>query len=318
MVSSAMCPMRHARHAGSRRADRVKVKARAQGSEPVRFSLFCFICTLLVAIGGASVAALPPPVHGFRVIANWPHDPRAFTQGLVVVDGTLYESTGGYGASSLRRVDLTTGRVIQQRALPDRLFGEGLTVWGGELVQLTWRAGRVLRYERSTFSPLSELPLAGEGWGLTHDGTHWIVSDGSAALRFLDPVSGAEVRRVEARDGAQVVSRLNELELVPVPVKPVMAGAEPNEVVSTREEIWANIWHQDRLVRIDPADGRVLGYVDLTGLWPRSERPHREAVLNGIAYDSKQSRLLVTGKHWPRLYWIAVPGLLPAPEDGAN
>jgi glutamine cyclotransferase len=235
-----------------------------------------------------------------------------------MVDGALYESTGGYGASSLRRVDLTTGRVIQQRALPDRLFGEGLTVWGGELVQLTWRAGRVLRYERSTFSPLSELPLAGEGWGLTHDGTHWIVSDGSAALRFLDPVSGAEVRRVEARDGAQVVSRLNELELVPVPVKPVMAGAEPNEVVSTREEIWANIWHQDRLVRIDPADGRVLGYVDLTGLWPRSERPHREAVLNGIAYDSKQSRLLVTGKHWPRLYWIAVPGLLPAPEDGAN
>jgi glutaminyl-peptide cyclotransferase len=269
------------------------------------------IAVALVALSAAVAAAPPVPVHGFAVIASWPHDTGAFTQGLVVADGELYESTGGYGRSSLRRVELETGRVLQQRALPAALFGEGLTAWRGELVQLTWRAGRVLRYERSTFAPTGELELLGEGWGLAHDGRAWIVSDGSETLRFLDPATGAERRRVAVLDAGKPVSRLNELELVPVPVDGPSGSA--GEGAATRAEVWANIWHTDRLVRIDPADGRVLGYVDLTGLWPQAERPHREAVLNGIAYDAERRRLLVTGKLWPRLYWIAVPGLLPAP-----
>jgi glutamine cyclotransferase len=246
------------------------------------------------------------PVHGFRVIDSWPHDPSAFTQGLVMADGVLYESTGGYGHSSVRRVDLGSGRVLQQRALPDDLFGEGLTLWHDELVQLTWRAGRLLRYDRRMLTPVGEFKLPGEGWGLTHDGRAWIISDGSATLRFLDPETGAELRRVEVRDGLTPVRQLNELELVPVPV-PSAAGEAAGAV---REEVWANIWHSDRIARIDPANGRVLGYVDLSELWPSQQRPHAQAVLNGIAYDTQQQRLLVTGKHWPRLYSIAVPGLL--------
>jgi glutamine cyclotransferase len=243
------------------------------------------------------------PVHGFRVVESWPHDPQAFTQGLVMVEGELYESTGGYGSSSLRRVRVETGEAVQQRDLPRRLFGEGLTAWRGVLVQLTWRAGVGLRYEQATFAPLGEFEVDGEGWGITQDGDAWIMSDGSATLRFLDPDTGAESKRLRVQDDGAPIRQLNELEMVPVPV----------DGGGTRAELWANIWHQDRLVRINPADGRVLGYVDLGGLWPRQQRPHREAVLNGIAWDARGKRLLVTGKHWPRLYWIEVPGLLPVP-----
>ncbi len=284
---------------------------------PTRWLPTALVVLALAATSWAdqSPVPVPVPVHGYRVLASWPHDPEAFTQGLVMADGELYESTGGYGRSSLRRVELTTGRVLQRRALPTALFGEGLTVWGGELVQLTWRSGRVLRYERQTFASVGEHLLAGEGWGLTHDAAAWIVSDGSATLRFLDPATGAEVRRVEVQDAGRPVAQLNELELVPVPrLAPGDAAGTAEDDGATRAEVWANIWHSDRLVRIDPADGRVLGYVDLSGLWPQRLRPHREAVLNGIAYDAQDGRLLVTGKHWPRLYWIAVPGLLPAPK----
>ncbi len=243
--------------------------------------------------------AEPAPVHGFRVVESWPHDPRAFTQGLVMIDGELYESTGGYGNSSLRRVRLDTGEVLQQRDLPRQLFGEGLTAWRGQLVQLTWRAGVGLRYEQATFAPLGAFEVAGEGWGITHHEDAWIISDGSAQLRFLDPNTGAESRRLAVEDDGEPVRRLNELEMVPVRI----------DGVGLRVEVWANIWRRDRLVRIDPADGRVLGYVDLRGLWPRRERPHAEAVLNGIAWDATEQRLLVTGKLWPRLYWVEVPGL---------
>lgn len=272
------------------------------------------LLAVLMTAAGAAAADDRLPVHGFRVVASWPHDPAAFTQGLIWTHGELYESTGGYGRSSLRRVELATGRVAQQRQLDDALFGEGLTAWGDTLVQLTWRAGRVLRYDRASFEPLDELALTGEGWGLTHDGEHWIVSDGSASLRFLDPATGAEVRRVRVRANGRPVRRLNELELLSVRRAEAAQPAAPDGLAPVHDEIWANIWHQDRLARIDPADGRVLGYVDLTGLWPQHERPHSEAVLNGIAFDAERRRLLVTGKHWPRLYWITVPGLLPAPE----
>jgi glutamine cyclotransferase len=285
---------------------------RAEPARPYPGALLPLLAALLLlAHCGSAVGASDAPVHGYRVVASWPHDPGAFTQGLAIADGVLYESTGGYGRSSVRRVDLKTGRVLQHRALPDKLFGEGLTVWGDELVQLTWRAGKILRYDRRMLTPLGEHGLAGEGWGLTHDGRSWIISDGTATLRFLDPQTGAERHRVEVRGADGPVRLLNELESVPVLAE---SGEGGRDAAGGRVEIWANIWHSDRVVRIHPADGRVLGYIDLSGLWPRRLRPHTEAVLNGLAYDPELGHLLVTGKLWPKIYSIAVPGLVPGPD----
>jgi glutamine cyclotransferase len=254
-----------------------------------RLLLAAAMLLVLSAISVPVVGADPAPTLTARVVAVYPHDPDAFTQGLFFADGLLYEGTGHYGRSTLRAVDPASGRVLRQAALPADLFGEGITPWGDEIIQLTWRAGRILRWSRDGFEPLGELPLAGEGWGLTDDGRHWIVSDGSATLRFLDPSDGREVRRVQVRDGARPLRRINELEYI---------GGE----------VWANLWYRDVIVRIDPADGRVLGYVDLSDLWPAMERPGRSAVLNGIAYDPADGRLFVTGKYWPRLYQIEVVG----------
>jgi len=238
-----------------------------------------------LSVTAADAAQAPVPVAGFQIVASYPHDPSAFTQGLVFDDGELFEGTGQYGRSTLRQVDLQTGAILRQLRLPARVFGEGITVWQGEILQLTWRAQIGLRYDRASFKPIADFRLPGQGWGITHDNEHWIISDGSDILRFLDPATQQEVRRIQVRDGAHRLKRLNELEFI-------------------EGEIWANIWYEDRLVRISPADGSVLGYVDLSKLWPRSERPDREAVLNGIAYDAARQRLFVTGKHCPRLYHI--------------
>ncbi|AFL74550.1 glutamine cyclotransferase [Thiocystis violascens DSM 198] len=231
--------------------------------------------------------ATTAPVFGYRVVASFPHDPAAFTQGLVVVDGQLFEGTGNYGASTLRRVDLATGRVERETRLAPELFGEGIAQWHGWLVQLTWREGLGLIRDRDSLETRETFRYQGEGWGLTQDGRHWIMSDGTAELRFLDPESRRVVRRLTVRDGARSIRFLNELEYI--------AG-----------EVWANVWHQDYLVRIDPDSGAVTGYLDLSGLYPESERPSREAVLNGIAHDAATDRLYVTGKYWPRLYQIEV------------
>lgn len=229
------------------------------------------------------------PVSTVRVVARFPHDPNAFTQGLIIVDGELYEGTGRYGESSLRRVDLETGRVLEQVELPDRWFGEGITAWQDEIVQLTWRAGVGLRYERASLEPRGRFSIEGEGWGLTQDGRHWIMSDGSADLRFLDPADGRELRRLRVMDGEKTVDRLNELEYL-------------------HAEVWANLWYQDRLVRIDPSDGRVLGYIDLSKLWPTDVVRRSDQVLNGIAFDPGSGDLFVTGKRWPWLYQVEVVG----------
>lgn len=248
------------------------------------------LCALLLPPSDRSAASEAPKTAKARVVAVYPHDPDAFTQGLVFADGLLYESTGRYGASTLRVVDPSSGQVRRVAALPDHLFGEGITLWGEEIVQLTWRAGYILRWGRHSFEPLGDLPLAGEGWGLTDDGVHWIVSDGSDMLRFLDPADGHEVRRVRVRDNGRPVERLNELEYID-------------------GEVWANIWYRDKVARIDPDSGRVLGYLDLSTLWPRQERP-RQAVLNGLAYDEVTGAIYVTGKLWPRLFQIEI---LPPP-----
>jgi glutaminyl-peptide cyclotransferase len=251
---------------------------------------------VLLAAGVAAVAGLTtwaqlgssdsPETWTFRVIAAYPHDPNAFTQGLVLREGELYEGTGQYGASSVRRVDLATGRVEKQRALNPRYFGEGITILDGRLYQLTWQNQAAIVYDLATFDVLQTFQYPWEGWGLTHDGMHLVASDGTASLRFLDPQTLELVRTIEVRDGEQPLDQLNELEYVD-------------------GEIWANIWHDDRIARISPDSGKVLGFIDLAALFPRTARDP-EAVLNGIAFDPAAEKLLVTGKNWPQLFEIEV------------
>lgn len=237
---------------------------------------------VLVAAGTRVFAA-----DGYRVIHTYPHDSRAYTQGLVYVDGHLYESTGLNGRSSLRMDDLETGRVLQTAPLADKYFGEGLATWGATLVQLTWQSHIAFVYDRFSFRLLRTFHYDGEGWGLTQDGRNLILSDGTASLRFFDPQTFHEVRRIVVKDQGTPVTQLNELEYV-------------------HGEIYANVWHTDRIARISPATGRVLGWIDLTGLLPPGSVSDPEAVLNGIAYDSAHDRLFVTGKLWPKLFEIKV------------
>ncbi|WP_305041967.1 glutaminyl-peptide cyclotransferase [Geoalkalibacter sp.] len=238
------------------------------------------------ALGGQHAA----PVYQARVVAAYPHDSQAFTQGLLYHEGYFYESTGKHGASSLRRVAPLTGQVLARLSLPDAYFGEGLTLWEGRLVQLTWKNRVGLVYSLDDFSLVETFALAGEGWGLTHDGTSLILSDGSAELSFLDPRSYQVLRRLAVHDAGRPVRRLNELEYI-------------------RGEIWANVWLTDRIAIISPEDGRVRAWLDLTGLLPAELRTARTAELNGIAYDAKTNRIFVTGKYWPRVFEIEIdPG----------
>ncbi|MFZ5798893.1 MAG: glutaminyl-peptide cyclotransferase [Thermodesulfobacteriota bacterium] len=256
-----------------------------------------FLLLLILATFAASAAAARAeaiPVLGYRVLNSYPHDGGAFTQGLVMADGVLYEGTGLHGRSSLRRVDLESGTVLQSRALPRQFFGEGVAVLGNRIIQLTWRSGFGFVYDRDTFALLRTFTYPAEGWGLTTDGRHLIASDGSAILRFLDPETFAEVRRLTVVDQDGPVTRLNELEYV--------AGS-----------IYANVWQTDRIAVIDAASGRVTAWLDLRDLLPPEERTRPVDVLNGIAYDASNGRLYVTGKLWPRLYQIE-----PVPPPGSE
>jgi glutaminyl-peptide cyclotransferase len=251
--------------------------------------LFSF---LLSALSVALLATAAPPatrhVDGYQVIHVYPHDPHAFTQGLIFADGHLYESTGENGKSSIRMVDLYTGQVLQKHDLPSEYFGEGLTDWGSTLIQLTWKAHQGFVYDRFSFSQLRTFSYDGEGWGLTHDKTQLILSDGTSQLRFLDPNSFKVTRRLRVTDeSGHPVDNLNELEFV-------------------HEEIYANIWHSDQIARISPSSGKVVGWIDLSGIIDKRELPNPEAVLNGIAYDPSTDRLFVTGKLWPKLFEIRV------------
>ncbi|HEY1986860.1 MAG TPA: glutaminyl-peptide cyclotransferase [Terracidiphilus sp.] len=234
-----------------------------------------------------STAAVAFAADGYRIVHAYPHDAQAFTQGLLFLDGHLYESTGLNGKSSLRMVDLESGRVLQQQPVDNKYFAEGLTAWGSTLVQLTWESHVALVYDRFSFRLLRTFAYTGEGWGLTADAKSLILSDGTATLRFFDPATFHEVRSVEVTDHGKPVTEMNELEYV-------------------RGEIYANIWHADRIARIAPATGKVLGWIDLKGLLPDKEHSSAEAVLNGIAYDAAHNRLFVTGKLWPKLFEIEV------------
>ncbi len=258
----------------------------------VRLDPWCFFIIVLVVLlivvtpTGAARRPASDTVDGYQVVHVFPHDPSAYTQGLVYIDGHLYESTGLNGRSSLRMVDLESGRVLQHYDVPKEYFGEGLTEWEGSLIQLTWQAEAGFVYDSFSLGLRRTFHYKGEGWGLTHDAKALIMSDGTAVLRFLDPSTFREVRRVAVVDeGGRPVKDLNELEYV-------------------RGEIYANVWQTDRIVRISPRTGKVLGWIDLSGLMEKPSDP--DAVLNGIAYDAKGDRLFVTGKLWPKLFEIRV------------
>ena len=236
---------------------------------------------------GICSASLAFGADGFRVVASYPHDRDAFTQGLVYVDGHLYESTGINGKSSLREEDLATGSIVRFHDVPHQYFAEGLTDWGNTLVQLTWETHIGFVYDRATFRLLKTFHYDGEGWGLTHDAKSLILSDGTANLKFLDPATFKVTRTITVRDKGKPVTQLNELEWI-------------------HGEIWANVWHTDRVARIAPTTGKVLGWIELNGLLGESERTNSEAVLNGIAYDATHDRIFVTGKLWPRIFEIKV------------
>jgi len=243
---------------------------------------------LLLLLVGTSWAGEPPAHQDYRIVARYPHEPTAFTQGLAWADGRLYESTGLEGQSSLREVDLTTGKVLRSAALRPWQFGEGIAVIGDRILQLTWKSGQALVRERASFRKLATFNYPGEGWGLAWDGRRLVMSDGSATLVFRDPDSFAELGRVTVTDAGRPVRQLNELEVID-------------------GEIWANVWGSERIARIDPASGRVTAWVDLAGLRPQPAPGQAIDVLNGIAWDAEGKRLFVTGKLWPWLYQIRVP-----------
>lgn len=229
-----------------------------------------------------------PPVLGYRIVRTFPHDRAAFTQGLQLVDGEIYEGTGQWGQSSLRRVALKTGEVRQKVDLAPHYFGEGIVVIGDRIVQLTWKSGTGFVYDRATFERQQTFTYPGEGWGLTFDGRRIIMSDGTDTLRFWDPETFEEQGRLRVHDRGQPVGQLNELEYVD--------GV-----------VYANVWPTDRVARIDPATGEVTAWIDFSGLLTPTERSRPEVdVLNGIAYDPATGHLLVTGKNWPWIFEIAL------------
>lgn len=241
---------------------------------------------LLFALAGTAAApwaAAAPPVQGFKVVKSHPHDPEAFTQGLFFHEGFLYEGTGLRGRSSIRKVDIETGRVLQAVELPAEFFGEGITRWGDRLIGITWQEQTAFVLDLKTFKLWRKFNYAGEGWGLTHNERELVMSDGTPELRFLDPATFKELRRVKVTADGKPVEMLNELEWV-------------------EGEVWANIWQSDRIARINPRTGAVSGWIDLTGLLPG--RRGSDDVLNGIAYDPATRRIFVTGKLWPKLFEI--------------
>ncbi len=267
--------------------------------------LFCVVVAFLVLAGPAAMHRPETPVYRYEVIASYPHDRFAFTEGLSWSGGFLIEGTGLYGNSTIRRVNLTTGSIVQSRSLPREYFGEGVTVFGDRIAQLTEESHTGFIYDRDTLTETGNFSYPTEGWGIAWDGNHLIMSDGTSVLHVLDPATLAEVRRIKVQDRGAPVSSLNELEYV-------------------NGEIYANVWPTDRIARISPASGDVTGWIDLTGLLSPGERSRiglsaieylrgrtsmpleQEACLNGIAYDPEGDRLFVTGKLWPSLFEIRV------------
>ncbi len=272
----------------------------------MRFYFFILLVAMTVACGNsANVANTTPPVitankavvtiplYGYEVVKTYPHDPKAFTQGLQFRDGFMYEGTGGKDGddffSSLRKVEIATGKVMQKHDLPREFFGEGITILNDKIYQLTWREMTAFVYDVNDFKLLREIRYAGQGWGLTHDGTNLIMSDGTHVIRFVNPEDFKTIRTIVVNDeNGKPVIDINELEFV-------------------KGEIWANIWQTGWIVRIDPATGKLLGRIDLNSMADQELKTNSKAdVLNGIAYDEATDRLFVTGKKWRNLFEIKI------------
>jgi glutamine cyclotransferase len=253
------------------------------------------IVTVALVLGSAILVLLnarpagtAPVNYTYGVVNEYLHDPNAFTQGLVIENGVLYEGTGLYGKSSLRRVDLETGEVKQLYPLPVNIFGEGITVLGNRIFQLTWWSQKGFVYDKHSFDLLQEFSYTTEGWGLTNDGNHLIMSDGTANLYFLDPDTFETVGQIEVHDNGSV-NNLNELEYI-------------------NGEVYANVWQTDRIAIIDPHTGQVTGWIDLTGIYT-PETSNHDNVLNGIAYDAEGDSLFITGKRWSKLFQIELSAI---------
>jgi len=255
----------------------------------IGLSLSCLYCQT----GANPNSPVKPPenapvaTHGYQVVNILPHDPNAFTQGLVVSDGKFLESTGEVGRSSLRSVEPATGRVLKRVDVAPPYFAEGIALLNGRIYQLTWQHQVGFIYDAQTFERVGQFDYDGEGWGLATDGQSLILSDGSSRIRFIDPTSFRVTKTITVVDGKTPVIELNELEYV-------------------QGQIYANVWHDDRIATIDPQTGRVTSWIDLTNLMPKEELTEEEAVLNGIAYDQANDKLFVTGKLWPRIFEIKV------------
>ncbi|HEY4066226.1 MAG TPA: glutaminyl-peptide cyclotransferase [Burkholderiaceae bacterium] len=248
--------------------------------------LFALLAILTLAPAPAAAQSAAIPTFGYEVVHRYPHDPEAFTEGLFFKDGFLYESTGMLGRSSVRKVRLETGEVVAKSRLPDDLFGEGIVDWGDRLVGLTWTSHLGFVLNLKDFSLQGRFSYPGEGWGLTRNDRELIMSDGTSELRFIDPQTLRELRRLRVTADGRPIDQLNELEWVD-------------------GEVYANIWQTDRIARIDPASGHVVGWIDLSGLLSARDREQSNAdVLNGIAFDPATKRLFVTGKQWPKLFEI--------------
>jgi glutaminyl-peptide cyclotransferase len=248
-----------------------------------RFVAFFLIACAPFLVGQASPKAAP--AYTFAVVRALPHDPAAYTQGLTYCDGFLYEGTGLTGHSSLRKVSLETGEVIQHVDLASDFFGEGIAIIKDKIFQLTWKSGVAFVYDLKSFRLLQQFKYSGEGWGLATDGRKLFLSDGTSEIRILDAETFREIGRINVHDGATPVDQLNELEVV-------------------EGQIFANVWHSNRIARISPQTGDVVGWIDLSGLLSPIYRLEPEAVLNGIAYDPIRKRLFVTGKLWPDIFEI--------------
>ncbi len=227
------------------------------------------------------------PVAGYKVVGQFPHSTANYTEGLFYLSGLFYEGTGMEGRSAVMAIEPATGKVMQRLDLPAKYFGEGIVDWGPNLYQWTWQSHVCFVYDRFTLRPVKQFTYSGEGWGMTHDAKSIITSDGTATLRFRNPSTFQETRHIVVKDGTREIHNLNELEYI-------------------KGEIYANVWHQDRIARISPADGHVIAWIDLSGLLPDTEKIDEESVLNGIAYDAQHDRLFVTGKQWPTIFEIKI------------
>ena len=242
------------------------------------------ILLLLCLFSGCCIAS---PIYGYKVVARYPHSTSSYTEGFFYLNGLFYESTGLEGHSAVMAIQPETGKPLQELNLASNYFGEGIVDWGPNILEWTWQSHAGFVYDRFSFRVVGQFKYDGEGWGITRTAKEIITSDGTATLRFRNPNTFRETRHIVVRDGQQPIAQLNELEFV-------------------KGEIYANVWHTDRIARISPRDGRVLGWIDLTGLLPEDQKVNAESVLNGIAYDAKGDRLFVTGKQWPTVFEIKV------------